>query len=558
MQETWGEAFAELAKRYCKRAQTEAFSLSAFHQTDNIRSIGGYVLSACVEAQKGENCEDLLRKIYAMTQDPSSLVRKNMCKALRTLMRVLPKKQIESQIVPEALKLVEDDSTEVLESALPLFCDLMDYCSYSCKENIIETIKYSFFTGQTNKLSQVKLKYFGKIMVSLRLCMDEEFREMCTKWYIGFDNVKENDIRPLMAYNFPALLYIIGSMNDQLFKVFSILAEESRWEVRKCIAKQIGDVCKLSGNKEGELFQIVNSLLECENVLEILLDQFFVIAKSLKTHEKLLEILVEEVCVNNSNWRRMVVVIKELLSFCGSFDCAAIHEKVALQVLEYLKIGTRPVQVYSAKLLAEILYRNLPRREEFFNKVLQLAKSQNYTHRIGFIEFCAAMSTVCSHSFFCRYFMPSLGMLCKDPVKSVAYAFATHYVDFRLAITFGNTDMQSEFRCILNYYLETDDKFLVQTSLTSDEKLDKLYNDYYNSTAELKENSKIKYETEIAAKESPEPKIQTSRPTRPRKSTIAPRNSSHNPTKRHSLGEIDKTELNKVLQKVSNKRKVLK
>ncbi|OMJ80454.1 hypothetical protein SteCoe_19308 [Stentor coeruleus] len=553
LQETWGEAFAELAKRYCKRSQTEAFILSAFHQTDNIRSIGGYVLSACVEAQIRENCEDLLRKIYSMTQDPSSLVRKNMCKALKNLMKILPKKQIESQVVPETLKLVEDDSAEVLESALPLFCELMDYCSYSCKENIIEILKYSFFTAQNNKLSQVKLKYFGKIMVSLRLCMDEEFREICIKWYIGFDNVKENDIRPLMAYNFPALLYIIGSMNDQLLRIFTILAEESKWEVRKCIAKQIGDICKLSGNKEGELFQIVNSLLECENINEILLDQFFIIAKSLKTHEKLLEILVKELCVNNSNWRKMVVVIKELLNFCLTFDCSNIHEKVALQVLEYIKIASKPVQIYSAKLLAEILYKNLSRREEFFGRVLQLAN-----HRIGFIEFCTAMSTVCSHRLFCRHFMPSLIVLCKDPIKNVAYAFATHYVDFRLAITFDDSELKSEFRSILNYYLETDDKFLVQTSLASDEKLDKLYNDYYNSTAEIKENSKIKYETEMIAKESSEPKTQILKQTKPRKSTIAPRNSSHNPTKRHSLGEIDKTELNKVIQKVSNKRKVLK
>lgn len=556
MQEVWGEVFADLAKRYCKRSQTEAFALSAFHQTDNIRSIGGYVLSACVEAQKGENCEDLLRKIYAMTQDPSSVVRKSMCKALKVLIRFLPKKQIENQIVPEVLKLVEDDSAEVLESALPLFCDLMDYCSYSCKENIIEIIKSSFFTSQINKLAQVKLKYFGKIMVSLRLCMDEEFRDMCVKWYSGFETVKEEEIRPLMAYNFPALLYIIGSMNDQLFRIFKALESDTRWEVKKCIAKQIGDVCRLSGSRESELFIIVQSLLESQNMFEIILDQFFIIAKNLKTHEKLLEILADFVCTHTSNWRKMVIVLKELTSFFSVFDCSVVYEKVALQLFENLNSGTRPIQVHSAKLLADIFYKNLTKREEYTNKILQLAKSEVYTQRIGYIEFCAVMSTVCSHNFFCKYFMPSLLLLCKDPVKSVAYTFATHYVEFRLSIPSGDSDLRTHFRSILNYYLETDDRFLVQTSIISDEKIDKLYNDYYNPMTETKENTKIKYETEMAAKESLEPKISVRK--KPRKSTMAPRGSSHNPAKRHSLGEVDKTELNKVLQKVSNKRKVVK
>ena len=125
-------------------------------------------MAAIVEAQNGEGCEEILKKIYSMTQDPSSRVRKSMCKALKVLLKVLPKKLIETQLVPEALKLVEDDSAEVLDSSLPFFCDLMDYCSFSHKEATIEAVKYSFFT-------------FRKFMNSFRLCMDEEFRNICLK-----------------------------------------------------------------------------------------------------------------------------------------------------------------------------------------------------------------------------------------------------------------------------------------------------------------------------------------------------------------------------------------
>ena len=302
LQEIWGEVLAELTKKYPKRCLTEAFTLSAFSQTDNIRSLGGYALATIVEAQKGENCEDILKKIYSMTQDPSSNVRKNMCKALRILLKVLSKKQIESQLVAEVLKLVEDDSADVLYCSIPLFCDLMDYCGYQCKEETIEVLKTCFFSSQFNKLGQIKLKYIGKFMVSLRLGMDEEFRRMCLKWFCSFEESKETEIKVSLAYNFPAILYIIGSLNDQLFRLFKMLESEQNWDIKKIIAKQIGDVCRISNcsdssrttsPKEVELFQIVKGFIDNEKTLDILTSQFFIIAKSLKTSEYFIDILMK-------------------------------------------------------------------------------------------------------------------------------------------------------------------------------------------------------------------------------------------------------------------------
>ena len=155
---------------------------------------------------------------------------------------------------------------------------------------------------------------------------------------------------------------------------------------------------------------------------------------------------------------------------------------------------------------------------------------------------------------FCKYFLPSLIPMARDPIIDVVYAFAVNYVSFRVSLRFGDSELQKEFRAILNFYLEADDKFLVNCSISADEKIDKVYSEYYGANAEAKENLKIKAENEAVAKNVPETKPVVLKKGK-RKHTIAPRGSSHNPVKRYSLGEFDRTELTKVMLNTKNNRK---
>ena len=554
LQEVWSDVLVELAKRYPERCLPEAFALSAFSQSDSFRSIGGHALSAVVEAQKGENCEEILRKIYSMMQDPSSLVRKHMCKALYILLRVLPKKQLESQLLPEALKLVEDDCNEVLNCSLPFFCDLMDRCGYHCKEETIEALRTSFFTSQYSRLSQIKLKYIGRLMVSLRLAMDEEFRNACVDWFCAFHQCKEPEIAVSLAYNFPALLYIVGSLNDLLFELFTALIRDQTWDVQRIVARQIGDVCKISNGRRNELLEIAKEFCNNEKTLDLVLGQLFTVAQALKSYECFLDLLVK-LLANCGNWRRTVMILKELIKFCGYFDCSQAFDKVIGILMRYLKQEAFPVRDQSARLLAEIFYKNLRKKEELSTAIIaQLGKSPVCHHRISYILFCEYISKICSHRLFCRIFIPSLLVLAKDPVIDVAYQFAERCVAFRVSLPFSESEFQREFRGILNYYLETGDKVLAKYSIDCDEKIDMIYSEHYNSAMEAKENIKITEENSYEIRE-----IQESKPVvrtkGNRKATIAPRGTSHNPLKRHSLGEIDRAELNKVVQKANNRKR---
>lgn len=555
LQEVWADVLVELAKRYPTRCLSEAFTLSAFSQKDSYRSIGGYTLAAVVEAQKGENCEDILRKIYSMTQDPSNLVRKTMCKGLYILLKVLPKKHIEAQLLQEAVKLVEDDCAEVLNSALLFFCDLMDCCGYHCKEEVIESFKSTFFTSQYSKLSHIKLKYIGKVMVSLRLGMDEEFRNMCLNWFCDFLQCKEPEITAAVAYNFPAILYIMGSMNDQLCQVFTELANDSAWAIQKTIAKQLGDVCKISNCKENELLNIVKSLCNYENTLEILVPQFFSIAQTFKSPEYFLDLLVK-LLPQTETWRKIVDILKELYKFLTFFDCSSVLDKLFQVLMRLLKQESYPVRENSAKLLAEVFYKSLRKKEELSALIItQLGSSPICYNRISYIFFCGYLASIASHKLFCKYFLPQLFQLAKDPVADVVYNFALKSVEFRLALPFDDSEMQREFRGILNYFLETGDNLLVQCSISCDDKVDLLAKEFYSSAAEAKENMKIIAENKVEVREFQEVKVQI-RGKVNRKATVAPRGISHNPAKRYSLGEIDKAELAKVIQKANVKKKV--
>jgi serine/threonine-protein phosphatase 4 regulatory subunit 4 len=555
--DTWGEVFAELAKRYPKRCLAEALPLTAFSQIDGNRLIGGYVLSAVVFAQNGENCEDLLKKIFAMAQDPASVVRKNMCKAFRTLALILQKKKIESLVVPEVLKLVDDDSDEVLESALPLFCEFMDFCSYQYKEEVVEILKTSFFTSQVNKLGPVKLKYLGRILVSLRLCIDEEFRSTCVRWFEGFQETKEEEIQLLMVYNFPALLYIVGSMTDQLFSTFKYLESIQSPQIRKSLSERLGEICQFSNTKEFELFKSVKSFIEDSKTTSVLLSQFFILGKSVKNSDFFIEILISRLSLTSSDWRSQVTILTELSSFINNFDCSRYLDHLFSSVVDMVRLSVQPVQSSICKLISEIFSKTLSKHEENSSRLIQIfGRSLSSRQRIIFLKICSFLSTLVSHFYFHKTFFATLMQLSRDPVKEVVYEFGSHFLKFRLAVPFNDLDSPSEYRKLLNFYLETGDPHLAEVSFEVDGKIDKLVREHYNSAGEARETLKIKQETESMARE-----IVESRPVikaKPRKSTLVPRGSSHNPVKRFSLVEIDKAELSRVIQRTSTKKKGVK
>lgn len=168
--------------------------------------------------------------------------------------------------------------------------------------------------------------------------------------------------------------------------------------------------------------------------------------------------------------------------------------------------------------------------------------------------------------------MQSLLPLSKDPTNSVRYLFAKNYVTFRYLVPQSNTDLLGNFRSILNYYLELDDKILINYSIAADKNLNNsaLWEASYGQASEVVEAQRMKAEEdeetkEIAEKENLK-KVQIEENIRGlRKNNkkyltvhkdVVPRQSSVKPIKKYNLSESDRFEstLNRTFLRTHKKK----
>ena len=154
------------------RCTQEALELSAFHQSDQIKSIGGLILGAIVETRKKPPGE-ITRKIFSLSQDPSNFVRMNMCNTLRILFQLSG--EYEEKVLQEIIKLVGDECPEVLEESLQLFLDILPRVRN--KQIIIENIEEFFVKSRYDNLIDIKIRFVGRIMDQLKEVLESRNKD---------------------------------------------------------------------------------------------------------------------------------------------------------------------------------------------------------------------------------------------------------------------------------------------------------------------------------------------------------------------------------------------
>ena len=78
---------------------------------------------------------------------------------------------------------------------------------------------------------------------------------------------KEPEIAVSWLIIFLLCFILVGSLNDQLFELFTALIREQTWDVQRIVARQIGDVCKISNCRRNELVQIAKEFCSNEKTL---------------------------------------------------------------------------------------------------------------------------------------------------------------------------------------------------------------------------------------------------------------------------------------------------
>lgn len=279
LQDIWAQVFSQLSQQLSKRLisgrwSNELFNLANFSKPDHIRSIAGQMLGFLGESNLNQ---DINKKIYSMSQDPSNLVRKRMCVALKAISKTMPKNQLENELFPQVLLLFNDEADEVLEASLPVFCEITEKINSQASFTQILTFLREGLLSSTNfKVKEAYLKYFGQIIVDLRFQLDDTTKLQCIDWFLEFE--RTNNAKKWMVFNFPAILLLADGFNKKILSVFAALSNDEDPEIKKSLAKQLGDNSKFLNHLSQEYIIIVRNYLANQLTQRLVIPQLFLIS----------------------------------------------------------------------------------------------------------------------------------------------------------------------------------------------------------------------------------------------------------------------------------------
>ena len=558
LQLTWARALSALCRfmpeKTIHKFLQEALALTNFHQTENIRAVGGILLGS-ISKCKNRADPEVTRKICSLSQDPSNFVRKYMCGPLKVLFSHY--NDLKAKVTEEVLKLVADECEEVIEEAVKLLLRIFPECEN--KDLVLESLQEQYLDCRCNKLTAVKLKFCGPLMAAMAKVMNDGSKERWLSWAVKMTEEGGEAEKVAASSCFGGLLQAAPSC-EKVLQLWALLQREPNSKVQENLATQLAFLCVYSKESNQSLPQTVKFFLSKRENSHLMVPQMIVIAGALKSFEEPLQYLLERLR-EPSRVRDKVETLRQLVLFLGKFPCIAQLKALFPELLSSVRDLTEPVRDKVLELLALIAYKHPghSHRVGLFKEVVQsLAFSPNCYLRCGYIQFCLAMRSLCSMKMFCRFFMQPLLALANDKTLMVRFKFICNFVHFRFLVNEDNIDLFSSFRKILNTYLEQENKELIGQALKADEMLDdpKHYNEAYSTDSEETERQRVKAEWEEEHKEIHEPetvkkkevevlrpnKKVTKRKVEPIKESV--RQNSVKPTKKYLIIESDRAKSN--------------
>ena len=439
---------------------------------------------------------------------------------------------------------------------------------------VLDNIEEYFVKSRYDKLIDIKLRFVGRIMDILKDVFEPRNKENWIEWIInmiGFGGIYE---KRSISVSIGGILRC-NHLDDKIIKLWQLLEKENDTEINNNLVLMLGFLASFGREKQREIQIIIRKYLKNSTDHMLIIPQYFIIAKELNMEDEILQILIEKIDLQ-LKMRELLLILSQLILFSNDFECINKLNPLIPLLIQASKTSTLPIKEKSLELLSVILYKSpcfsnkINLSKEIINNFANSTISYN---RASFIHFCLCIKNLCSKNFFCKLFMPSLLTLAKDQSNLVKYTFAKNYVTFRYLVPLNDTELAGNLRYILNYYLELDDKILLNYALAAD----KLLNNsnweliHYGKNSENIENQKIKKEQDEETKEIIEAenlkRVQNEENSRGiRKSTKknqtnfvnnnVSRQSSVKPIKKYNLSETDKFEvkLNRTMVRVIKKK----
>jgi hypothetical protein len=476
----------------------ETIALTNFNQTDNIRAVGGILLGAIAKAKKKADPE-VVRKIYSLSQDPASFVRKIMCGSLKVLFQFI---DLKGKVMEEILKLVGDQCEEVIEEALKVFIKIFPDCEN--KDSVVESVEEQLLDDRCGKLTSVKLRFCGPLLTLMSKVMSGKSKAKWVDWVFKMTQEGSECEQIAASQTFGGVLQADPS-NQKVFQIWNVLQGIHCEIVQQNLATQLAFFCVYSAEYYNRAMVHVKFFLTKPQFISLLLPQMVVVAGALKSHEEPLGFLLERFR-EPITIRDRVELIRQLTLFLNKFPCITQLKPLFPDLLNSLKSSTEPVKEKTLELLSMISYKTPGHsiRLSLFKEITNtLAYSSSCYLRSSFIQFCLHMKSICSSRMFNRFFMSPLLSLATDKTLAVRMKFLSNFVSFRYLVPEEDTEMVSRFRKILNSFLEQENKELINLALRADEMMDdsRIYQEAYGSAAQEQEKVRVKFELEEESKE---------------------------------------------------------
>lgn len=506
LQVIWAKVIGELGKhmneKVMQKYNFEILALTGFSQTEKIRAIGGKILGMLVEKRKKVD-SDVVRKIFALAQDPSNFVRKNMCRSLKMLYKYAETNR--KNAIDELLKLVADECEDVLEKSLKFFLKL--FPDAEDKELLLDTVESHYFSPTCDKLTNVKLKYSGSLMRTMSSTMSESSKDNWVNWIIKM--TEEGGLQEQISTScaFGGILQAVG-YSSKLLNLWKTLQSSQCQQIQENLAVQLAFFCAYTKENLPETLKIIKYFLSQPNFLSILTPQMIIISGCIKSYEDCFIYLIDNFH-KPQKMRDTIEIIQQLIHFSHKFPCIPQLRNYFPVLLQSSKAATEPIRNKFLELLSIIAYKSpgyTTKISLFKEVIMNFAFSKNCYLRTGFIQFCLNIKELCSRKLFNKVFMGHLLALAIDKILMVQLKFAQNFVAFRYLIPEDYSELISQFQKILNGYLEQDNKDLIDLALKADRLMNdtRMYQEAYGPVAEENEKTKIKMETEEESKEMQE------------------------------------------------------
>jgi len=312
----------------------------------------------------------ILPFILKLSNDPSFRVRKAIALNLGNICQTIGEKDTTEFLLPIFLALAKDEMWAVRKGCAEVLIVVSQNVSPIERYSKLIQVLEDFISEDTSRwVNNTAFQNLGPFISTFE---GSHVTPKLLKYYtdmINSSTIKfpDSDLVTHCAFNFPAVLYTVGSARwPELKDTYLYLVKDPNWKVRRTLSHSIHEIASILGPAETK-----NSLLPCFNLFLQDLDEVRVgVIRHFGEFLKSLEPSLRESYISTLNtftndpskWRFRKLISKQIGEMCDLFSLKIILTELSPLLLLLLNDPVSKVRNYAAssvgKLIIKILTTN--------------------------------------------------------------------------------------------------------------------------------------------------------------------------------------------------------